>query len=96
MIATIRETHLLENVRRLAARLREECVTGPVTSVQGGGFLLGLRTTRPAAGIRDALLERDILTGTSADPCVLRLLPPLVLADSHVDQLVDALTEIQP
>ncbi len=96
VIATIRETHLLENVRRLSARLREECLTGPVTSIQGGGFLLGLRTTRPAAEIRDALLERGILTGTSGDPRILRLLPPLVLEDSHVDQLVNALTEIQP
>lgn len=96
VIATIRETHLLENVRRLSARLREECLTGPVTSIQGGGFLLGLRTTRPAAEIRDALFERGILTGTSGDPRILRLLPPLVLEDSHVDQLVNALTEIQP
>ena len=96
VIATIHETHLLENVRRLSARLREECLTGPVTSIQGGGFLLGLRTTRPAAEIRDTLLQRGILTGTSGDPRILRLLPPLVLEDSHVDQLVNALTEIQP
>lgn len=95
VIDSIREEDLLENVRRLSARLREECVTGPVTAVQGAGFLLGLRTRRPAAEIRDALLERDILTGTSGDPQVLRLLPPLVLEDIHVDQLVRTLTEIK-
>jgi len=96
VISAIREQSLLENVRRLSSRLRDECLTGPVTAVQGAGFLLGLRTTRPAVQIRDALLERDILTGTSGDPHVLRLLPPLVLEDAHVDQLVQALTEIQP
>ncbi|MGB5542685.1 MAG: aminotransferase class III-fold pyridoxal phosphate-dependent enzyme [Gammaproteobacteria bacterium] len=96
VIRAIREQHLLENVRRLSARLMKECLTGPVTNVQGGGFLLGLRTTRPAAQIRDALLERDILTGTSGDPHVLRLLPPLVLEDAHVDLLVQNLMEIRP
>lgn len=96
VISAIREQSLLENVRRLSSRLRDECLTGPVTAVQGAGFLLGLRTTRPAVQIRDALLERDILTGTSGDPHVLRLLPPLVLEDAHVDQLVQTLTEIRP
>jgi 4-aminobutyrate aminotransferase-like enzyme len=48
----------------------------------------------PAARLRDALLEHDILAGTSADPHVLRLLPPLTLASEHVDQLVNALGEI--
>ena len=95
VIGAIREEHLLENVRRLSARLREECLTGPVTAVQGAGFLLGLRTGPAAAEIRDALLERDILTGTSGDPHILRLLPPLVLEDTHVDHLVQTLTEIQ-
>ena len=38
------------------------------------------------------LLERDILTGTSGDPHVVRLLPPFVLDESqHVDALRDAL-----
>ena len=35
----------------------------------------------------DALLARDILAGTSADPHVVRLLPPLVLEEEHVDLL---------
>ncbi len=95
VIRAIQKEHLLENVRRLSARLRQECLTGPVTAVQGAGFLLGLRTRQPAAQIRDVLLERDILTGTSGDPHILRLLPPLVLEDTHVDQLVQILTEIQ-
>ena len=42
----------------------------------------------------DALLARDILAGTSADPHVLRLLPPLSLTGEHVDRLASALGEI--
>ena len=37
---------------------------GPVESIQGDGFLLGLRTSRPARGIVDELLEKGILAGT--------------------------------
>jgi 4-aminobutyrate aminotransferase-like enzyme len=44
--------------------------------------------------VRDALLERDILAGTSGDAHVLRLLPPLILETRHVEQLARALDEI--
>ena len=40
----------------------------PVVRIQGMGLLLGLVCDRPAAEVRDALLDHDILTGTSADP----------------------------
>ena len=60
------------------------------------GLLLGLVCDRPAGEIRDALLQRDILTGTSADPGVLRLLPPLVLQTEHVKRLAQALGAIAP
>ena len=46
---------------------------------QGAGFLTGLRTRRPAKDVQRELLERDILTGTAADPHVVRLLAPYVL-----------------
>jgi 4-aminobutyrate aminotransferase-like enzyme len=44
--------------------------------------------------VRDALLERDILAGTSGDPNILRLLPPLTLGEAEVDRLARALKEI--
>jgi len=94
VVDTIERDGLLARVREVSAYIRERCVFGPVVGVQGAGFLLGLRTTPRAAALRDALLERDILTGTSADPHVLRLLPPLILEQRHVDELADALGEL--
>jgi acetylornithine/succinyldiaminopimelate/putrescine aminotransferase len=58
------------------------------------GLLLGLVCDRPAVEVRDALLEQDILTGTSGDPHVLRILAPLVLEPEHVDLLANALESI--
>jgi len=94
VIAAIEEEDLLANVRRLSRRIRESCRVGPVTEVQGAGFLLGLRTERPAREVTAALLERGILTGSSADPHVVRILAPLVLETEHVDRLAHALKEI--
>jgi acetylornithine/succinyldiaminopimelate/putrescine aminotransferase len=96
VIATIEDEGLLARVRTLSRRIRETCAVGPVEAVQGEGFLLGLRTTRPAIEIQSELLERGILTGTSADPRVVRLLPPLVLEETHVQALAAALAEIRP
>jgi acetylornithine/succinyldiaminopimelate/putrescine aminotransferase len=85
---------LLANVRQRAAQIREQCVVGPVVATQGAGLLTGLRTRRPAKDVQRELLERDILTGTSADPQVVRILAPYVLTESHVAQLRDALASL--
>ena len=73
---------------------RHRCLVGPALAHQGAGLLIGLRTNRPAKQIHAALLERDILTGTSADPDILRLLPPYVLEAAHVELLRAALLDI--
>ena len=88
--------HLLANVRAREAQIRDECVVGPVRKIQGMGLLLGLVCDRPATEVRDALLEHDILAGTSADPNVLRILAPLVLQESHVHHLAQALQKLVP
>jgi acetylornithine/succinyldiaminopimelate/putrescine aminotransferase len=94
VIEIIESESLLANVRQVSTYIRSTCVIGPVTGVQGAGFLLGLKTSRPAKEVHAALLERNILTGTSADPTVLRLLPAYILNEGHVDQLHDALSTI--
>jgi len=85
---------LLANVRKLAQQIRETCVVGPVTAVQGAGFLTGLRTRRPAKDVQRELLGCDILAGTSADPHVVRILAPYVLEEVHVEQLRDVLASL--
>jgi acetylornithine/succinyldiaminopimelate/putrescine aminotransferase len=94
VIDVIHDDGLLAQVREVSALVRAKCIVGPVESVQGRGFLLGLRTRPKAAAVRDALLAKDILAGTSADPHVLRLLPPLILTAEHVQRLSQALEEL--
>ena len=94
VLEVIQRDRLMDNVRELSADLRKRSVTGPVEAVQGKGFLMGLRCNRPAKDVQAALLDRDILVGTSSDPAVVRLLPPLTLQKIHVDALVDALSDI--
>jgi len=96
VLAALKEERLLERVRRMGAYIRRSCVLGPVTGCQGAGLLVGLRTRRPAQEIQAELLECCILTGTSSDPHVLRLLPPFILQEEHVDLLRDALRDLPP
>lgn len=94
VIDTILGESLLNNVRRVSDQIRSECIGGPIESIHGLGFLLGLKTSQPAAAIRDALLERNILAGLSTDKHVLRLLPPLTLSGEHATQLASVLGDI--
>lgn len=94
VIGIIESERLLENVRQRSAEIREQCVVGPIVATQGAGLLLGLRTSRPAKDVQAELLKLDILTGTSADPNVVRVLAPFVLGSEHVMQLRDALKRI--
>jgi acetylornithine/succinyldiaminopimelate/putrescine aminotransferase len=94
VIQVIKSERLLDNVRERESQIRARCMTGPVTGIQGMGLMLGLVCDRPAADVQKALLERDILAGTSADPRVLRLLPPLVLRPADVERLAVTLQDI--
>jgi len=94
VIDTIESESLLANVRTVSTYIRSNCIIGPVTGMRGAGFLLGLKTSRPAKEVQSALLEKNILTGTSGDPHILRLLPAYILNEGHVDQLREALSTI--
>jgi acetylornithine/succinyldiaminopimelate/putrescine aminotransferase len=94
VIDIIESEKLLQNVQQRSKEIRQTCVVGPVTGTQGAGLLLGLRTSRPAKDVQAELLRLGILTGTSADPNVLRILAPFILESEHVGQLRDALASL--
>jgi acetylornithine/N-succinyldiaminopimelate aminotransferase len=95
VVEAIQSEGLLANVRRVSEYIRKTCIVGPVTGHQGAGFLTGLKTAVPAKLVQQALLEQDILTGTSGDPNILRLLPPFVLKEGEVDLLAAALARLK-
>lgn len=94
VIDIIEREKLLDNVQKRSAEIREKCVVGPVIATQGAGLLLGLKTRRPAKEVHSELLKRGILTGTSGDPNVIRVLAPFVLGSEHVELLRAALVDI--
>jgi len=96
VIETIKTENLLGNVRAREAQIRELCVGGPVSRIQGTGLLLGLVCDRPAIDVRNFLLDHDILTGTSADPDIVRILAPLVIEGRHVSRLAQTLALMAP
>ncbi|HVF45438.1 MAG TPA: aminotransferase class III-fold pyridoxal phosphate-dependent enzyme, partial [Pyrinomonadaceae bacterium] len=87
---------MLENARAVESYLRESLagVEG-VAGVRGRGMLLGVEFTEAvAAKVQKSLLGRRIITGTSSDPKVLRLLPPLCLTKDEARIFVEALKEL--
>ena len=94
-LEAIESDGMLANVREVESYLRERLKeVEQVVGVHGRGFLLGLEFADKAKPIHEALLERKIITGTSSDPKVLRLLPPFCLGKEEVDIFVEALGKV--
>ncbi len=95
-IEAIEQDDMLTNARAIEAHLRARLLAVPqVARLRGRGLLLGVEfKDESAARVHKALLERQIITGTSSDARVLRLLPPLCLTRAEVDLFVDVLAAL--
>lgn len=85
---------LLANAARIGERIAAGARALGARKVWGKGLLRGLDFGRPARGLQQALFARRILTGTSSDPNVLRIMPPLTLTEREADLLLDGLREV--
>jgi acetylornithine/N-succinyldiaminopimelate aminotransferase len=93
-IAVIERERLIENATEVGSYLAQAARSLGVTRVSGRGLLLGLHVIRPAVEVQAALFRHRILTGTSTDPKVLRLLPPLSFSRQEADLLVAGLQAV--
>lgn len=93
-LAVIEREGLIQNAIDVGARLRDGALALGVPAVQGRGLLIGLRLDRPAAEVQKALFAHRIITGTSGDPQVLRLMPPLSFSPAEADLVLDALRQV--
>lgn len=91
-LEAIETDKMRENVCEIENHLRERLKEiEQVVSLRGRGGLLGIEFAAPCKAIHQKLLENKIITGTSSDPRVLRLLPPLCVKKEEVDLLIEVL-----
>jgi acetylornithine/N-succinyldiaminopimelate aminotransferase len=86
------EDGLLENAAKmgdyLMGRLRAELGTHPgVKEVRGQGLMIGMELTKPCGVLIARAAEAGMLISVTADS-VIRLLPPLIITQAEVDELL--------
>jgi len=66
-----------------------------IKAIKGKGLMLGISFDFPVAEIRKQLIfDEGIFTGGSADPNLLRLLPPLSVTTEEIDIFIEALKKV--
>ena len=92
-IEAIETDEMRENIKEIENYLRERLKEiEEVKTLRGKGGLLGIEFAENCKPFHSKLLENKIITGTSSDPKVLRLLPPLCVKREEIDLLTDVLT----
>lgn len=84
---------LMGNAERVFASL-EGALRGADVEVRGKGCLIGLKLNRPVKPVVSALFERGWITGTSDDPHVMRLMPPLITPPEVMEAFAHVLLEV--
>ncbi|MBE0651724.1 MAG: aspartate aminotransferase family protein [Bacteroidales bacterium] len=87
---------ILSNVQSVSSILAEQLKQLPkIKKVKGKGLMLGAEFDFPVKEIREKLVyEHHIFTGSSSNPNLLRILPPLVIEKEHVDLFINAMKTV--
>ena len=91
-LEAIETDEMRENIAEIESYLRERLKEiEEVKTLRGKGGLLGIEFYENCKPIHRKLLENKIITGTSSNPNVLRLLPPLSVKKEEIDLLIEVL-----
>jgi len=97
-IETMEEERIPERALKMGERLMSalqaalaDCLR--VKDIRGKGLLLGIELAEPAEPFIRAAQAKGLLT-LQAGPHVIRLLPPLVVEESHIDEAVGILQDV--
>ena len=95
VLTVLEKEQLMNNVAIVSAYFLEKMAQlKQVKQIKGRGLMLGLEFDFPIAALRKKLIyTHHIFTGSSKNPNLIRILPPLTIQKKHVDVLFDALTK---
>ena len=93
VLEVIDKQNLMQNAIDMSAYFKQKAksVKG-LKAFKGRGLMLGLEFDFPVADLRKRLLyNQKIFTGSSKNPNLIRILPPLTVQEKHWDRFFEAL-----
>ena len=96
VLDVMEKEELIDNVNEVSAYFLERIKEIPqVQKVKGRGLMLGVEFDFEVAEIRKKLIfEKHIFTGGAANKNLLRILPPLNVSKSQINEFMEALKEV--
>ena len=92
-LSQIEDEGLMDNAVRVFEAL-EGALRGAGVRISGRGCLVGLEFDREAKPVVAEMFKRGWITGTSALPNVMRIMPPLITPPEIVEQFASELLEV--
>lgn len=93
-VEIIKKEKLVQNAAKLGNYLKLKIKKLPhVLAVLGKGLLLGIKLDISAKEIQKKVLEKGVITGTSDNPNVLRIMPPLTITKKEADLFLGVLSD---
>ncbi|WP_185882707.1 aspartate aminotransferase family protein [Blattabacterium cuenoti] len=95
VLKVIQKENLIENAKKMGELLfKKMTYILEIKRIRGRGLMLGIEFDFPIHNLRDVLIYREkILVGTSNNPYVLRLLPPLNVKKCHIEIFLNKLNK---
>jgi len=96
VVDIVGKPEFLEHVRATGLYLKQRLASvvdshpGVVGEIRGEGLLIGIRCLKPAADVIAAMRDHGLLAAAAGEN-VVRLLPPLNIAEAEVDAAIDRL-----
>lgn len=96
VLEVMERDQLCEKVTRNSALLMDKLISAlgehpHVKAIRGKGFMIGIELDKPANDMRALGLANGVLFNITSDT-VVRLLPPLIISEQEIDELVKRLT----
>lgn len=97
VLEVIERDKLCEKVTRNSGILMDKLISNlgehpHVKAIRGKGYMIGIELDQPASDMRAIGLENGVLFNITADS-VVRLLPPLIINEDEIEELVKRMTK---
>ena len=95
VLEVLKNQQLMQNALKMELYFRQKAkeIT-QIIQLKGRGLMLGLEFPFPVQELRKTLLfKHKIFTGSSKNPNLIRILPPLVIKEAHINTFFNALKQ---